>query len=90
MDPLNRYAVRQDTGNVQLKSGVLAAFGLARGLVLAEGVLRDRDFSLETLGSAALCCGQSLIVLGFSALALDVAFQRQLVKPFGLASQNRE
>eukprot|EP01024_Parvocaulis_polyphysoides_P006620 TRINITY_DN11816_c3_g1_i2.p1 TRINITY_DN11816_c3_g1~~TRINITY_DN11816_c3_g1_i2.p1 ORF type:complete len:248 (-),score=35.88 TRINITY_DN11816_c3_g1_i2:294-1037(-) len=34
-----RYALRQDINNVQLKGGVIAAFGLTRGLAAAQQVL---------------------------------------------------
>ena len=83
---ISRYAIRQDLGNTQLKSGVVGAFGLARGLALAEGIIRDREISMESIALAALSCGQSLIVLGFATLSVELAFQRQFVKPFGGAS----
>jgi hypothetical protein len=34
-----RYAVRSDLGNTQLKGGVVGAFGLVRGLALAQTLL---------------------------------------------------
>lgn len=86
IQPKRRYAVRQDIGNKQLKAGVLAAFGLVRGLALAEQLTNDNGISVATVGQGALLCGQSVIIVGFAALALELAFQKQILKPFGSGS----
>ena len=85
-----RYAVRQDQ-NLQLKGGVVAAFGLARGLAMAEMVLKehlDNIFEAQTLAAAALLCGESVIIAAFAATALESGFQRGLVKPFGASGKD--
>ncbi len=88
---LCRYAVRQDIGNQQLKGGVVAAFGLVRGLGQAEEIVKAAQgtpagiFGIETLGAAAAASGESVIAIGFAAVAMEVAFQRGIVKLFGSA-----
>ena len=80
-----RYAVRQDQ-SIQLKGGVVAAFGLARGAALAESVFKASSSSMpsvDTLAAAALLCGESMITIAFAATALEYAFQRQIIKPLG-------
>lgn len=88
-----RYAVRQDVTNTQLKAGVVAAFGLVRGLGQAAGILAAApgsadsvaglDLSVPALGSAGLALGQCMLAAAFAATAVEVAFQQGLVKPFG-------
>lgn len=77
--------MRQDQ-STQLKGGVVAAFGLARGAALAESLIKTNSnsvLSLDTLAAAALLCGESVITIGFAAAALEYAFQRQLIRPLG-------
>jgi len=82
-----RYAVRRDLGNNELKGGVVGAFGLARGLSAADVYLRaaslngDADFA--TYAQAALLAGQGVLTYAFAALALEQAFARGILKPFG-------
>ncbi|KAI3423914.1 hypothetical protein D9Q98_009748 [Chlorella vulgaris] len=86
-----RYAVRQDTTNVQLKAGVVAAFGLVRGLGQASSILTSDsagsvaglDLSLEAVGTAGLVLGQCMLVAAFAATAVEVGMQQGLVKAFG-------
>ena len=84
-----RYAVRRDLGNNELKGGVVGAFGLARGLSAADVYLRaaslngDADFA--TYAQAALLAGQGVLTYAFAALALEQAFARGILKPFGEA-----
>ncbi|EFN50766.1 hypothetical protein CHLNCDRAFT_142515 [Chlorella variabilis] len=90
-----RYAVCQDLANTQLKAGVVAAFGLVRGLGQANGILAGGggsnrfaglDLSLEALGGAGLALGQCMLVAAFAATAVEAGMQRGLVKPFGAAA----
>eukprot|EP00884_Botryococcus_braunii_P006365 jgi/Botrbrau1/1572/Bobra.0107s0059.1 len=84
-----RYALRKDTGNLQLKSGVVAAFGLVRGLALAEMLQYSANDSstlaVPTIAAAALATGEAMLTFGFAAAALEFAFSRGVVKPFGAA-----
>jgi len=86
-----RYAIRKDISNQQLKGGVVAAFGLVRGLAQAEEIIRGAQSSgagmlgAETLGAAAIASGEGVISMGFATVALEVAFQRGIVKLFGSA-----
>ncbi len=91
---LCRYALRSDTGNLQLKSGVIAAFGLVRGVAAAD-VLQytaadagSSVFSVAVISSAALAAAESMLAFGFAAAAVEVAFQKGLLKPFGKASES--
>jgi len=81
-----RYVVRSDAHNSHLTGGAVAAFGLTRGLALAEAVLRGAEaIDIETLARAALAAGQSMLVVGFAAAALEAALARGLVARFGEA-----
>lgn len=83
--------MRQDQ-NTQLKGGVVAAFGLARGSALAEAFLKthsDAIFDVQTVAAAALLCGQSLIAIAFAAAALEAGFQRGFLSQFGASSADR-
>ncbi|KAK3268390.1 hypothetical protein CYMTET_23107 [Cymbomonas tetramitiformis] len=82
-----RYAVRSDLGNSQLKGGVIGAFGLVRGLGQADVVLQTMGpsgFDLETTLKGFLLMGESMLLFGFAAAAVEIAFQRDIVKPFPL------
>ena len=89
-----RYAVRRDLGNNELKGGVVGAFGLARGLSAADVYLRaaavngDADFA--AYAQAALLAGQGVLTYAFAAVALEQAFARGFLKPFGTASEETE
>ncbi|KAK9861963.1 hypothetical protein WJX84_009465 [Apatococcus fuscideae] len=83
-----RYALRQDTSNFQLKAGVVAAFGLVRGLAQAEAVLQSQQssgsdlFSITSLLQAAIPAGQSMLLFGFAGAILDYGLRRGLLQPF--------
>lgn len=71
-----RYAVRGDA-NPHLKSGVVGAFGLVRGLAQLEGLEMS-----EVVGAIALLSlFESLGLFGLAGLGLDVALRRSWVKP---------
>ena len=87
-----RYALRQDMTNVQLKGGVVAAFGLVRGIGQATEILQNGGSTTPVgttvnvevvLGTAAAAMGESMLLFGFASVALEFAFQRGIVKPFG-------
>jgi hypothetical protein len=81
-----RYVVASDRSNPQLKGGAVAAFGLTRGLPLAQGALEGvARLDAETLASAALLAGQSMLVVAFAAAALEAATKAGWVQPFGEA-----
>lgn len=73
-----RYAVRQDP-HPQLKSGVVLAFALVRGLaqVDAASAIAQQYWPL----AAALL--ESLLLFGLTGLGLEVALRQGWVKPFG-------
>lgn len=81
-----RYAVRADKGNSQLKGGVVGAFGLVRGVSLAQGILEAGSLgyttmpSMEVLGHAAVSMGQSMILFGFCSVALEFASSNKWVE----------
>ena len=89
-----RYAMRQDLNNTQLKGGVVAAFGLVRGIGQASQIilaaLNESGSSssdggvqvVDTLGLAAAAMGESMLLFAFASVALEFAFQREWVKPF--------
>jgi hypothetical protein len=80
-----RYALRGDLGNTQLKSGVVGAFGLTRGLGQAAGLLTDPQGGLRlgeaALGGAALAAGEAMLAFGFASAAIEIAFKNGWVKP---------
>ena len=79
-----RYAVRGDLSNIQLKSGVVAAFGIVRGIgQISEHLLvSNGDLDTSTFGNLALELGESMIIFGFAAVAIEIAFTRKILKPF--------
>ena len=74
-----RYAVRGDASNSQLKGGVVGAFGLTRGLSLAEGLVSN-GWSGEQVGTAAIGMGQSMLLFGFCAVALEFGVKMNWVE----------
>ena len=78
-----RYAVRQDSDNIQLKSGVVAAFALARGFGETDVYVRASDgLSIQVALESALLCGESIVLILFAALGLEAALQRGIIKAF--------
>jgi len=74
-----RYAVRSDAGNPQIKGGIVAAFGLVRGLSQAQITIEaasDKYTALPditSLGNAAISMGQSMLLFGFCSVVLEFA-----------------
>eukprot|EP00193_Tetraselmis_chui_P011722 CAMPEP_0177785738 /NCGR_PEP_ID=MMETSP0491_2-20121128/20519_1 /TAXON_ID=63592 /ORGANISM="Tetraselmis chuii, Strain PLY429" /LENGTH=323 /DNA_ID=CAMNT_0019306841 /DNA_START=271 /DNA_END=1242 /DNA_ORIENTATION=+ len=87
-----RYALRQDLGNSQLKGGVVAAFGLVRGLAIADALQSgvDGQVTMDIVAKGALLAGHSVLEFGFAAVALEFALQRGFLKPFGTATMDVE
>lgn len=79
-----RYAVRQDAMNVQLRGGVVAAFGLVKALGAADVIQATADagdaLSVAVVGNSALYAAQCMLVFGFSAAALEAGFSIGWVK----------
>ncbi|WP_204139806.1 hypothetical protein [Halomicronema sp. CCY15110] len=73
-----RYAIRQDD-NPQLRSGVVLAFTLVRGLaeVDASSAIAQHFWPFFTAG------GESFLLFGGCAIALNFAFAQQWLKLFG-------
>lgn len=75
-----RYAVRQDATNVQLRGGVVAAFGLVKALGAADVIQATADagdvLSLPIVGNSALYAAQCMLVFGFAAAALEAGFSK--------------
>ncbi|KAK9839070.1 hypothetical protein WJX74_008742 [Apatococcus lobatus] len=91
-----RYALRRDTNNFQLKAGVVAAFGLVRGLAQAEAVLQSQSssgsnpFSISSLLQAAVPAGQSMLLFGFAGAIMDYGLRRGLLQPFGQSQESED
>ncbi|KAI8109952.1 hypothetical protein M9434_001228 [Picochlorum sp. BPE23] len=81
-----RYAVRSDVRNTQLKGGVVGAFGLVRGLSMAQEVVGagSGGYSslpgVDVMGEAAIVMGQSMILFGFCSAALEFAARNSWVE----------
>ena len=84
-----RYATRDDLGNDQLKTGVVGAFGLTRGLGEADVYLHGSDASaFETWAEAALLIGESMLTFAFAYAALEYGFKNEILKPFPRRAKN--
>ena len=73
-----RYAVRQDH-NPQLKSGVITAFGLVRGLAQVDAGSALAQHSWPFVAASI----ESLLLFSFAGAALELSFQQGWVKRFG-------
>lgn len=83
-----RYAVRQDLQNLQLKGGVVAAFGLVRGSAQADMLQLSaaNPITQDLLAQAALVAGESMLTFAFAAVALELAFRNNQLQPFGFTT----
>lgn len=80
-----RYAVRHDIGNTQLRAGCASAFALVRGLgqIDATNVFVGLpEGATQKLFHGSLFAGESFIIFGFAAIALDFCFRQGLISPF--------
>eukprot|EP00271_Cylindrocystis_brebissonii_P021681 TRINITY_DN7899_c0_g1_i1.p1 TRINITY_DN7899_c0_g1~~TRINITY_DN7899_c0_g1_i1.p1 ORF type:complete len:413 (-),score=62.34 TRINITY_DN7899_c0_g1_i1:445-1683(-) len=88
--PMYRYVVREDAQNFHLKGGAVAAFALARGLAqvdTAAGLVGFPEGGMEKVLLAALGAGESVIILGFCAAAVDYGMAAGLLRPFASRQQ---
>eukprot|EP01025_Chloroclados_australasicus_P003911 TRINITY_DN10935_c0_g1_i1.p1 TRINITY_DN10935_c0_g1~~TRINITY_DN10935_c0_g1_i1.p1 ORF type:complete len:292 (-),score=51.41 TRINITY_DN10935_c0_g1_i1:476-1351(-) len=84
-----RYALRQDINNVQLKGGVIAAFGITKGLAAAQQILaQSEQISTDRIAMAAFQLGSSMLLFAFAAAALEFAIQRGFVVLFGQSKED--
>jgi hypothetical protein len=85
-----RYVSAANPENVQLRSGTVAAFGLTRGLALVQSAVVSSDNpNLQTLADVALLAGQSMLLVGFAAAALELGFRNGVVVMFGNVDPTR-
>ena len=88
-----RYAVRRDLGNAHLKGGVVASFGLVRGLAQAQLFLATAAPqgapSFEQAAQAALLTGEAVVTFGLAAAAVEACFSRGLVSTFPVDVKTR-
>jgi hypothetical protein len=76
-----RYIIASDPANPQLKGGAVAAFGLTRGLVLAQGTIMSAEqVDGEVLAAAGLLAGQSMFLMAFAAAAVELALTAAVVQ----------
>lgn len=81
---LYRYVVAGDPQNTQLRGGAVAAFGLTRGLAVAQVELTGaQDWSLPLLASSALSVAQSMLMFAFAAAAIEAATSAGALKRAG-------
>lgn len=73
-----RYAIRWEQ-NPQLNGGVVLAFTLVRGLAQVDAGSAIAQHFWPFLSA----CGESLVLFGGSAIALNLAFSQQWLKRFG-------
>ena len=84
-----RYALRDDLGNRQLKGGVVGAFGLARGLGAADVYLHGSDAgAVASWAEAALLAGEAVLTFALAGAALEVAFEKDVIKPFPMKKKS--
>ena len=77
-----RYTIRRDD-NPQLKAGVVLAFTLVRGLAQVD----TGSAIAQNFWPFLAACGESLVLFGGCAIALNLALRWQWLKPFGEQSQ---
>ena len=81
-----RYALRRDTGNAHLKGGVVASFGLVRGLAQAQLFVATAapagSPTFEQSAQAALLTGEAVITFALAAAAVEACFSRGFISPF--------
>ncbi|MEA5597458.1 hypothetical protein [Rivularia sp. UHCC 0363] len=72
-----RYVIRADR-NSHLQSGAVLAFGLVRGLALAQSLRLDWQAALQI----GLQVAESLLLFGLAALLIDWLMRRGWIKQF--------
>lgn len=77
-----RYVVRSDKENVQLKGGVVSAFGLVRGLSMGQELMEAGTNGYQhwpdslALGTIAISMGEAMLMFGFCSVVLEYAFSK--------------
>ncbi|MQL70363.1 hypothetical protein Taro_002685 [Colocasia esculenta] len=82
-----RYTMRRDLDNIQLKTGICAAFGFVRGLSAAE---TSKPWEFDNINFLPLAVDGATYVLEgtlifiFSAVALDYCIKMGFLSPFSI------
>ena len=80
-----RYAVRQDWEDLQLKQGVIFAFGFARGLAELDSTappsIGDASALLAFVYGVVLSVGSSTVVFGCAGAAVQAAIVSGWLRP---------
>lgn len=87
-----RYVIRRDLGNNELKSGAVGAFALVRGLAqidTTQAIYKFPNEGVEEFFRACLNAGESVIILTFSALALEYCLREGILEPFPSQKESR-
>ncbi|GBG66861.1 hypothetical protein CBR_g70738 [Chara braunii] len=86
-----RYAVRRDAGNIELKSGIVAAFGLVRGLAQLDSTVQlfqsssspmQAEVFRQQLLKSGLDIGEGIILMAFAAAAIEICQRNGYLHPF--------
>lgn len=80
-----RYTIRRNLDDVQLKTGVAAAFGVVKGLAtLGAGPLPDPIFEsfLSHAQDGTIYVSENLLIFISAAVALDYCLKARLLRPF--------
>ncbi|CAG9466033.1 unnamed protein product [Pedinophyceae sp. YPF-701] len=80
-----RYAVSANPNNRNLRSGVVGAFGLARGIALAQGAATEvlSGGGLGGVPAAAVTVGESMLAVAFAASAVEFGLRTGMVTLLG-------
>ncbi|OIW06656.1 hypothetical protein TanjilG_04050 [Lupinus angustifolius] len=80
-----RYSVRRNLDDVQLKTGVAAAFGVVKGLAMLDGgppLELNFDSFLSHAQYGTIYVSENLFIFVSAAIALDYCFKTRLLSPF--------
>ena len=86
-----RYVLRGEMQNVQLKSGVVAAFGLVRAIGQTSEYLATFDdaMDMQSVGRLLTESVESIILFGFAAAAVEIAISRKILQPYGRVADGK-
>ncbi|XP_061344855.1 uncharacterized protein LOC133290736 [Gastrolobium bilobum] len=80
-----RYTIRRNLDNVQLKTGIAAAFGVIKGLAtLGGGPLLELNFEsfLSHVQNGTIYVSENLFIFVSAAVGLDYCLKTRLLSPF--------
>lgn len=78
-----RYAVRRDLDNLQLKTGIVAAFGFVKGLSKLDAPADlDTENLLSNAFDSSIYVFENLMIFVCAAVGLDICFKMRLLSPF--------